>query len=121
MPVANRYELSEVLEACDTYFEKTGRRITFEYSLVKDVNDRKEHAEMLAALVKGLNCHINLIPVNPVKERDFRQSEQNHIQAFLHILEKHHIQVTVRREMGRDISAACGQLRKGYKERSGNG
>lgn len=121
MPVANRYSMKELMEAAAYYVEKTGRRITFEYSLVKDVNDRKEHAEMLAALVKGLNCHINLIPVNPVKERDFRQSEQNHIQAFLHILEKHHIQVTVRREMGRDISAACGQLRKGYKERSGNG
>lgn len=121
MPVANRYSMKELMDAAAYYVEKTGRRITFEYSLVKDVNDRKEHAEMLAALVKGLNCHINLIPVNPVKERDFRQSEQNHIQAFLHILEKHHIQVTVRREMGRDISAACGQLRKGYKERSGNG
>lgn len=121
MPVANRYSMKELMDGAAYYVEKTGRRITFEYSLVKDVNDRKEHAEMLAALVKGLNCHINLIPVNPVKERDFRQSEQNHIQAFLHILEKHHIQVTVRREMGRDISAACGQLRKGYKERSGNG
>lgn len=121
MPVANRYSMKELMDAAAYYVEKTGRRITFEYSLVKDVNDRKAHAEMLAALVKGLNCHINLIPVNPVKERDFRQSEQNHIQAFLHILEKHHIQVTVRREMGRDISAACGQLRKGYKERSGNG
>ena len=76
---------------------------------------------MLAALVKGLNCHINLIPVNPVKEREYEQSGMESIRAFQHILEKHHIQVTVRREMGRDISAACGQLRKGYKERSGNG
>ena len=91
MPVANRYSMKELMEAAAYYVEKTGRRITFEYSLVKDVNDRKEHAEMLAALVKGLNCHINLIPVNPVKERDFRQSEQNHIQAFLHILEKHQV------------------------------
>ena len=121
MPVANRYAMKELMEAAAYYVEKTGRRITFEYSLVKDVNDQKEHAEMLSALVKGLNCHVNLIPVNPVKEREYRQSEQNHIQAFQHILEKHHIQVTVRREMGRDISAACGQLRKGYKERSGNG
>lgn len=121
MPVANRYTMKELMAAAAYYVAKTGRRITFEYSLVKDVNDQKEHAEMLAALVKGLNCHINLIPINPVKEREFRQSEQNHIHAFQHILEKHHIQVTIRREMGRDISAACGQLRKGYKERSGNG
>ncbi len=70
-------------------------------------------------LVKGLNCHINLIPVNPIKERDYEQTDTSHIAAFKHILEEKHIQVTVRREMGRDISAACGQLRKGYTERSG--
>ena len=121
MPIANRYAMEELMEAASYYVHKTGRRITFEYSLVKDQNDHPEHAQMLAALVKGLNCHINLIPVNPVKERDYEQSGQKNIRAFLHILEKHHIQATVRREMGRDISAACGQLRKGYKERSGNG
>lgn len=121
MPIANRYALADLMKAAAYYVEKTGRRITFEYSLVKDNNDGREHAEMLAALVKGLNCHINLIPVNPVKERGFEQSGQKHIRTFQNILEKHHIQVTVRREMGRDISAACGQLRKGYKERSGNG
>ncbi len=121
MPIANRYSMEELMKAAVYYVEKTGRRITFEYSLVKDNNDCREHAEMLAALVKGLNCHINLIPVNPVKEREYEQSGMESIRAFQHILEKHHIQVTVRREMGRDISAACGQLRKGYKERSGNG
>ena len=121
MPIANRYSMEELMKAAAYYVEKTGRRITFEYSLVKDNNDCREHAEMLAALVKGLNCHINLIPVNPVKEREYEQSGMESIRAFQHILEKHHIQVTVRREMGRDISAACGQLRKGYKERSGNG
>ena len=121
MPIANRYSMEELMKAAAYYVEKTGRRITFEYSLVKDNNDCREHAEMLSALVKGLNCHINLIPVNPVKEREYEQSGMESIRAFQHILEKHHIQVTVRREMGRDISAACGQLRKGYKERSGNG
>ena len=95
-------------------------RITFEYSLVKGVNDKKEHAQELISRVKGMNCHINLIPVNPIKERDFEQSTQNNVAAFKHILERQHIQVTVRREMGRDIQAACGQLRKSYKERSGD-
>ena len=120
MPIANSFKLKDVLEACHYYFEKTGRRLTFEYSLVKGVNDKKEHAEELISRVKGMNCHINLIPVNPIKERDFEQSTQNNVTAFKHILERQHIQVTVRREMGRDIQAACGQLRKSYKERSGN-
>ena len=71
-------------------------------------------------LFRSMNCHINLIPVNPIKERDFEQSTQNNVAAFKHILERQHIQVTVRREMGRDIQAACGQLRKSYKERSGD-
>lgn len=121
MPVANRYALKELMEAAAYYVRTTGRRITFEYSLVKGVNDHREQAEELAELVRGLNCHINLIPVNPVKEREYEQSGQKHVEAFKHMLERHHIQVTVRREMGRDISAACGQLRKGYRERSGNG
>lgn len=120
MPIANRYSMKELMEAAKYYVNQTRRRITFEYSLVKGVNDGKEEARELADLVRGLNCHINLIPVNPIKERTFQQSEQTHVEAFRHMLEKQHIQVTVRREMGRDISAACGQLRKGYKERSGN-
>ncbi|MDO5146679.1 MAG: 23S rRNA (adenine(2503)-C(2))-methyltransferase RlmN [Eubacteriales bacterium] len=120
MPVANKYSLEELMEAANYYVSHTGRRITFEYSLVKGVNDHKEQARELAELVRGMNCHINLIPVNPVKEREYEQSEQKHVAAFRRMLEKRHIQVTVRREMGRDISAACGQLRKGYKERSRN-
>ena len=120
MPIAYKYSLSEVLPACKYYFEKTGRRLTFEYSLVGGKNDSQEDARQLAGLVHGLNCHINLIPVNPIKERDFEQSTQNNVAAFKHILERQHIQVTVRREMGRDIQAACGQLRKSYKERSGD-
>lgn len=121
MPVANKYELSEVLKACDYYFANTGRRITFEYSLVKGVNDQPDDIRELTEILKKRNCHLNLIPVNPIKERDFVQSDQNNVTAFKHMLERQHIQVTVRREMGRDISAACGQLRKGYKERGGNG
>ena len=120
MPIANKYSMDELMKAAKYYTKTTGRRITFEYSLVKGVNDKKEHAEELISRVKGMNCHINLIPVNPIKERDFEQSTQNNVTAFRHILERQHIQVTVRREMGRDIQAACGQLRKSYKERSGN-
>ena len=108
------------MDVCRYYIECTGRRISFEYSLVKGVNDSMECAKQLIELVKGMNCHINLIPVNPIKERDFEQSTQNNVTAFKHILERQHIQVTIRREMGRDIQAACGQLRKSYKERSGN-
>ena len=120
MPIANKYSMDELMKAAKYYTKTTGRRITFEYSLVKGVNDKKEHAEELISRVKGMNCHVNLIPVNPIKERDFEQSTQNNVTAFKHILERQHIQVTVRREMGRDIQAACGQLRKSYKERSGN-
>lgn len=117
MPVANKYELSEVLEACRAYFEKTGRRITFEYSLVGGVNDTKEDVERLCTLVKGMNCHINLIPVNPIKEREYVQSGQHEILNFKNNLEKNGINVTIRREMGRDIDGACGQLRKRFLER----
>ena len=114
MPVANSYELSEVLDACRYYFDKTGRRITFEYSLVGGVNDTEEDAERLAKLVSGMNCHINLIPVNPIKERDYVQSDHEEILKFKNELEKKLINVTIRREMGRDIDGACGQLRKRY-------
>lgn len=117
MPVANSYELSEVLDACRYYFDKTGRRITFEYSLVGGVNDTDEDAERLAKLVSGMNCHINLIPVNPIKERDYVQSDHEEILKFKNKLEKNGINVTIRREMGRDIDGACGQLRKKFLER----
>ena len=112
MPIANKYSLKEVIEACKYYFEKTGRRITFEYSLVAGVNDTKEDAEELVALVRGMNCHVNLIPVNPIKERDYKQSNKEQIQAFRARIERSGISATVRREMGRDIDGACGQLRR---------
>ena len=94
---------------------KTNRRVTFEYSLVANVNDRKEHAQMLSGLLSGVLCHVNLIPVNPIDERNYRQSTQQSIQNFKNLLEKNRINLTIRREMGRDIQAACGQLRKKYK------
>ena len=112
MPIANKYDLSEVLEACDYYFEKTGRRITFEYSLVHGVNDREQDAAELIGILKPRNCHLNLIPVNPIKERDFKKSRTQTIQNFKNILEKNRINVTIRREMGSDIDGACGQLRR---------
>lgn len=118
MPIANKYSLGEVIDACQYYFEKTGRRITFEYSLVGGVNDKKEDADELAALIKPLNCHVNLIPVNPIKERDYVQSQKKVINNFKNKLEKCGINVTIRREMGRDINGACGQLRKSYMEKS---
>jgi 23S rRNA (adenine2503-C2)-methyltransferase len=116
MPVAAKYDLSEVLDAFRYYYDKTGRRLTFEYSLVEGVNDEAEHAKELSKLIKGLNCHVNLIPVNPIKERNFRQSESKRVLNFKNILEKNRINVTIRREMGADINAACGQLRKSYMD-----
>lgn len=116
MPIANKYSLDEVIKACKFYFEQTKRRLTFEYSLVENVNDSMEDATELIELLKGINCHVNLIPVNPIKERDFRQSNMSRIEAFKNKLEKNKINVTIRREMGRDIDGACGQLRRSYIE-----
>ena len=114
MPIANKYSLQEVLAACDNYFEKTGRRISFEYSLVHGVNDTLEGAKALAALLGKRNCHVNLIPVNPIKERDFTRGAREETIAFKNVLEKNGINATIRREMGRDIDGACGQLRRSY-------
>lgn len=116
MPVARSYALADILTACREYYEKTGRRLTFEYSLVSGVNDNLDEAKALAALLKGMHGHVNLIPVNPIKEREYVQSDQKAIQAFKNYLEKNGINVTIRREMGRDIGGACGQLRKSYLE-----
>lgn len=116
MPIAYKYSIREVLEACQYFFDKTGRRITFEYSLVAGVNDTKEEAAKLVHLIKGMNCHVNLIPVNPIKERDFKRSTKVNIASFKGHLEKNGINATVRREMGSDIQGACGQLRKSFIE-----
>ena len=112
-----KYSIDEVLSACRYYFQKTGRRLTFEYSLVGGENDSQEDAEELARLIKGLNCHVNLIPVNPIKERNYVQSDKKVIENFQNKLEKYQINVTIRREMGRDIDGACGQLRKRYLDK----
>ena len=114
MPIAYKYHLDEVMEACRYYFEKTGRRMTYEYSLVAGVNDTPQDAARLTALLKGQNCHVNLIPVNPIKERDYVQPDNTAILSFKNRLEKNGINATVRREMGRDIDGACGQLRRKY-------
>ncbi len=117
MPVANKYGLSEVLEACGYYFKKTGRRITFEYSLVGGVNDSQEDAKLLAALAKPIHSHVNLIPVNPVTERGYVQPDKRVIRNFKERLEEYGVNVTVRRELGQDIDGACGQLRRRYLEK----
>ena len=118
MPIANKYSMDELLEACRNYFDKTGRRITFEYSLVAGVNDSLEDAKELAGRLRGLNCHVNLIPVNPVKERSFVRSTRQAVENFKINLEKCGINGTIRREMGSDIDGACGQLRKRYMEKT---
>lgn len=117
MPIAKKYDIYQVVKACRDYFEKTGRRITFEYSLVGGVNDSDEDAYRLAKLIEGVNCHVNLIPVNPIKERNYVQSKEQVILNFKNKLEKYGKNVTIRREMGRDIEGACGQLRKQFSER----
>ncbi|MDO4295363.1 MAG: 23S rRNA (adenine(2503)-C(2))-methyltransferase RlmN [bacterium] len=119
MPVANAYPLAAVLDACRYYFEKTGRRVTFEYSLVQGVNDNLEEAAALSKLLQHMHGHVNLIPVNPIKERDFVQSDRRAVMNFKNYLEKNGIHVTIRREMGRDIDGACGQLRRRYLQKKG--
>lgn len=115
MPIAKKYSVAEVLEACQYYFEKTGRRVTYEYSLVQGVNDSPEHAKRLSDLLrKQRPCHVNLIPVNPIEERNYEKATDKSVQKFKYILENNQINVTIRRGMGSDIDAACGQLRRKY-------
>lgn len=111
MPIAGKYPIQEIIESCRNYIRKTNRRVTFEYSMLEGKNDSPKEARELSSLLKGMNCHVNLIPLNPVEGRLGQRSQRNHIEEFKSILEKNHINVTVRREMGRDIDAACGQLR----------
>ncbi len=116
MPVAKRYAIDELIAACRDYFKETGRRISFEYALIAGKNDHEEDAVKLAGLLKGMNCHVNLIPVNPVKERGYARSSAQEVRNFQIKLEKYGINVTIRREMGADIDGACGQLRKRYQD-----
>ncbi|MDE5413017.1 23S rRNA (adenine(2503)-C(2))-methyltransferase RlmN [Alkalihalobacterium chitinilyticum] len=111
MPINRAYSLSKLMESINYYTNKTGRRVTFEYGLFGGVNDQDEHAEELADLIKNVKCHVNLIPVNFVLERDYKRTPRDQIFAFEKILKNRGINVTIRREQGHDIDAACGQLR----------
>ena len=119
MPINNRYPIDELLKACRYYFQQTGRRISFEYALIEGVNDEICHANELADRLKGMAAHVNLIPVNPVKERGFKRGSRQRIEAFQKTLEKRGVNATIRRELGADINAACGQLRREYDQQSG--
>lgn len=112
MPIAMRYTMEETLNACKYYLEKTGRRIVFEYALIDGVNASEANAHELADKLRGMQCHVNLIPLNTVKERNLKGVSEGQVQLFLDVLEKRHISATRRREMGDDIEGACGQLRK---------
>jgi 23S rRNA (adenine2503-C2)-methyltransferase len=116
MPINKSYPIEALLDACDYYAEKTGRRITFEYALILGKNDREDKAKELAKLLKGRLCHVNLIPVNPVKERGYEASDNQSIEKFKGVLKRAGVETTVRRELGSDINAACGQLRKSHLE-----
>ena len=111
MPINRRYPMSELLDACREYQSVTGRRISFEYALIDGVNDSPCHARELAGRIKGLLCHVNLIPVNPIKEKNFKKTTKNNLILFTNTLNESKINVTVRRRLGADIDAACGQLR----------
>ena len=114
MPAAKKYKINEIIECCRCYIERTGRRITFEYALIEGINNRPEDAVKLSALLKGMLCNVNLIPVNPVGGTGYKQPGPDNVKRFKDILQKRGISVTIRREMGRDIAGACGQLRAGY-------
>jgi 23S rRNA (adenine2503-C2)-methyltransferase len=120
MPVNRTYNIDELIKACRYYIDRTGRRITFEYAVINDVNSSDEDADRLAALLRGINCHVNLIPVNKVKERDYKTARSG-VAEFAKKLGRRGINATVRRTLGSDIEAACGQLRRDAAEQSRNG
>ncbi|TSA27484.1 23S rRNA (adenine(2503)-C(2))-methyltransferase RlmN [bacterium] len=112
--VAQKYSIKSILDACTYYIKKTHRRITFEYALINGLNDSADNARELAKLLKGMLCHVNLIPMNPIMESELQPSSKKNISQFYHILVSKRINVTIRRELGQDINAACGQLRRDY-------
>lgn len=118
MPIARKYPINELISAAKAYGNKTNRRVTYEYALIKDINDSEECARELAKRLKGSLCHVNLIPVNDVKERNYERSLENTISEFAEVLTSLGIETTVRRKLGSDINAACGQLRRGYKNQN---
>lgn len=117
MPIANRYTIKELLEACRYYIKKTGRRISFEYALINEVNDTKEVAIELSKLLRGMIAHVNLIPVNEIKNGVFTKPKEKNIEIFMNTLNSSGVVTTVRRELGSDIDAACGQLRQKYLDK----
>lgn len=118
MPIANRYSIEELLTACKEYIKITGRRISFEYALIYGKNDSYEDALALAKLLRGMIAHVNLIPVNEIKEKEYKKATEKSVEKFMNTLNSMGIVTTVRRELGSDIDAACGQLRKKYIENS---
>ena len=114
MPIAKKYKIKDILDACSNYFEKTGRRYIFEYSLIEGENCDARHAEELIQLLKGRPCHVNLIRLNEVKERNLKALGDKQAYRFLGLLEKGGLSATLRRQIGSDIGGACGQLRAGY-------
>lgn len=117
MPIAKAYSMEELIEVCKYYINKTNRRVTFEYALVEGVNDSIKDAKELAKMIKGMLCHVNLIPINEIKENDLKKSNSNQVAVFKEELTRLGIETTIRKEMGLDINAACGQLRKSYLEK----
>lgn len=119
MPIAKKYKIAEILKACEYYFEKTGRRYYFEYTLIDGENCDKQHAEDLVKLLKGKPCHVNLIRLNEVKERALKSTSDKSAYRFLGVLEKGGLSATLRRQIGVDIGGACGQLRASYLQEKG--
>ena len=115
MPVNRRYNVQTLLAACKRYFEKTGRRISFEYAMIRGVNDTPEMAKLLASRLRGIAAHVNLIPLNDIPESPLKPSYPEVVQTFQKILEQHGIPATVRRTLGSDINASCGQLRRNFE------
>lgn len=118
MPIAKKYTIKELMDACRYYISKTNRRVTFEYALIKDRNNTDREAKKLVELLRGMLCHVNLIPINPIAERDYEKPNIEYINKFKNYLDKNRIPVSIRNSMGSDISGACGQLRRDYKETS---
>lgn len=117
MPIAKKYSIAELITACKYYISKTGRRISFEYALISSVNDSKEDAIALSKLLRGMIAHVNLIPVNEIKEGNYKKSIEKNVEDFMNYMNSSGIVTTVRRELGKDIDAACGQLRQKYLEK----
>lgn len=117
MPIANKYTIKDLIEACNYYIIHTGRRISFEFALIKDINDNEQTAKGLAKLLRGMLVHVNLIPVNEIKDGKYKKSNKKDIERFMNILNSSGIVTTVRRELGKDIDAACGQLRQKYLDK----